>query len=233
MPNSSHTRSESSTEWLCRSRLEGEGTPALYPYAQLRNIVAHEDVRDAIKDECGPVENEFGLAFMEPLYRLMWRLNTLPALFTTHLSMAPRDLKPPLEWARTQVATQIIALSRNPAAHVDRASADALSDWLLELISTAKGTTDTVGRMISVGPTPMTLIRLRRPEAPYPYRDEDLIEIPGFGIVLRIRGCGNSRVTAAQRWSAAVKALAEVIEQAQNCRQLGNVRPHQHLCDGD
>jgi len=78
-----------SPPWLYTSLIEDEGHPALYPYAQLRNILAPEDVRVAIKDECGPLECEFGPHMVEPFYRLVWLMNTLPALFATHVNVAP------------------------------------------------------------------------------------------------------------------------------------------------
>src|SRR5258708_25041823 len=77
--------------WLYESQIESEGDPALYPYAQLRNILKPEDVRIAIKDECGPLESEFGIHLVEPFYRLLWLMNTLPAFFTTHVNVAPPD----------------------------------------------------------------------------------------------------------------------------------------------
>jgi len=217
--------------WLYESRIESEGHPALYPYAQLRNILNPGDVRIAIKNECGPLECEFGAQMVEPFYRLLWLMNTLPVLFTTHVNVAPPDYKPPYDWARTQVAAQIILLSRNTATHDHRVPADALSAQLLKLISTARGVGNSTGWMISVGPTPMTLIRLRTSDAPYPYRDEDLVETPGFGIVVRMHGCANSRTQAAQRWKGAVSVVADVIEQAQNQGQLGRVAPYQHVQD--
>jgi hypothetical protein len=219
--------------WLYESQIDGEGSPALYPYAQLRNILAPEDVRAVISDECGPIEAEFGVHAVEPFHRLLWLLNTTQAFFTTHVNIAPRDFKPPFDWARTQVAAQIIMLSRNPAAHDHRAPAEALAGWLAKLLTSAPHVTDSSGWMISVGPTPMTLIRLRTPDAHYPYRDEDLVESTGFGIVLRIRGCANSRVQAAQRWGGAVNTVVRVIEQEQNLGNIGRVSPHQHVEHAD
>ncbi len=150
--------------WLYESQIEGEGGSALYPYAQLRNILAPEDVRAAISDECGPIETELGIHAVEPFHQLLWLLNTIPAFFTTHVNVAPRDLKPPFEWARTQVAAQIIMLSRNPTTHDHRAPAEALAAWLAKLLCSAPHVADSSEWMISVGPTPMTLIRLRTPE---------------------------------------------------------------------
>jgi len=144
---------------------------------------------------------------------------------------AARDLKPPFDWARTQVAAQIIMLSRNLATHDHRGPAEALAGWLTKLLCSAERVADSSGWMISVGPTPTTLIRLRTPDAPYPYRDEDLVESPGFGIVLRIRGCANSRTQAARRWSGAVSTVIRVVEQAQGRGELGPMGPHRHVHD--
>jgi hypothetical protein len=88
-------RPTASPPWLYESQIEGEGRPALYPYAQLRNIRAPEDVRPAVKDECDPIETEFGIHAVEPFHRLIWLLNTVPAFFTTHVNVAPRAISSP------------------------------------------------------------------------------------------------------------------------------------------
>jgi hypothetical protein len=75
------------------------------------------------------------------------------------------------------------------------------------------------------------LFRLRIPDAPYPYRDEDPIEMPGFGSVLRFQGCANSRSKAAERWKAAVKFVTEIIEEGQAKNRLGRAEPYRHLDD--
>jgi hypothetical protein len=218
-----------SPTWLFESIYEAEGVPALYPYAQLRNILSPQDIRPAVLDECGPLEAEFGRAAIDPFYRLLWLMNTTPAMFTTHTNVAPSHLKPPFEWARTQVAAQIIAHSRNPAAHDSRPATTALTAWLGGLIAKGAPASDTRGWMISVGLTPMTLIRLRHVDAPYPYRDEDLIHAPGFGCVVRIRGCANSRSKAAERWRAAAAFIADLIGQAQQQGRLDRAEPHRHI----
>ncbi len=205
----------------------------MYPYAQLRNILKPEDVPSAIGDECAPLEQEFGTETVRPFYHLIWLFNTLPSLCTIQTQVAPRDLKPPYAWARTQVASQIILLPRDPTAHTDQRVAEATNSWWLRLISesAAQRTPNSVGWMISVGPTPVRLFLLRIPDAPYPYRDEDLIETPGFGSVLRLHGCANSRSKAAERWKAAVRFVADIIEQGQAQNHLGRAEPYRHLDD--
>jgi hypothetical protein len=215
--------------WLMVSMLEQH--PAMYPYAQLRNILKPADVPSAIGDECAALEQEFGQETVRPFYNLIWLLNTLPTLYTIQTQVAPRDLKPPYAWARTQVASQIILLTRDPIAHTDQRVAEAVNSWCLRLISerATQLNPNSAGWMISVGPTPVRLFRLRIPDAQYPYRDEDLTEIPGFGSVLRIRGCANSRSKAAERWQAAVKFVADIIEQGQAQNHLGRAEPYRHL----
>jgi len=205
----------------------------MYPYAQLRNILKPADVPRAIGDECAPLEQEFGTETVRPFYHLVWLFNTLPTLYTIQTQIAPRDLKPPYAWARTQVASQIILLPRDPTAHTDQRAAEAINSWCLRLLSERAHqlNPNSAGWMISVGPTPVRLFRLRIPDAQYPYRDEDLTEVPGFGSVLRLRGCANSRSTAAERWRAAVKFVADIIEQGQTQNQLGRAEPHRHLYD--
>jgi hypothetical protein len=205
----------------------------MYPYAQLRNILKFEDVPSAIGDECAPLEQEFGTEMVRTFYDLVWLLNTLPSLYTIQTQVAPRDLKPPYGWARTQVASQIIMLPRDPIAHTDQRVAEAVNSWWVWLISesAARRMPNSAGWMISVGPTPVRLLRLRIPDAPYPYRDEDLIEMPGFGSVLRLHGCANSRSKAAERWRAAVKFVTETIEQGQAQNRLGRAEPYRHVDD--
>ena len=210
-----------------------EEHPAMYPYAQLRNILRPEDVPSAIGDECAPLEHEFGAEMARPFYHLVWLFNTLPSLYTIQTQVAPRDLKPPYAWARTQVASQIILLPRDPIAHTDQRVAEAVNSWWWRLISesAAQRKPNSAGWIISVGPTPVRLFRLRVPDAPYPYRDEDLIEMSGFGSVLRFRGCANSRSKAAERWKAAVQFVAEIIEQEQAENRLGRAAPYKHVYD--
>jgi hypothetical protein len=216
--------------WLMVSMIDGEH-PAMYPYAQLQNILTPEDVPTAIADECGPLEQEFGGKVLEPFYRLIWLFNTLPSVYTIQTQVAPRDLKPPYPWARTQVASQIILMPRDPITHADKRVAEGICSWWLRLISenSAQRPQKSDGWMISVGLTPVKLFRLRLPDAPYPYRDEDLIEIPGFGSILRFRGCANSRSKAAERWSAAVRFVANIAEREQ--ARLGQAAPHRHVYD--
>jgi hypothetical protein len=218
-------------QWLMVSRLEEY--PAMYPYAQLRNILKPEDVPSAIADECAPLEQEFGGEALRPFYHLLWLLNTLPSLYTFQTQVAPRDLKPPYAWARTQVASQIIVLPRDPTTHTDQRSVEAINSWWLRSISqcASQRTPNSTGWMISVGPTPVRLLRLRIADAPDQYRDEDLIEMPGFGSVLRFHGCANSRLQAAERWKAAVKFVAEIIEEEQSQNRLGRAEPHRHIYD--
>ena len=215
--------------WLMETILDKH--PAMYPYAQLRNISTPADVSEALKDETAPLEQEFGLETLRPFYRLVWLVNTLPSIFTIQTQVASRDHKPLFDWARTQVAAQIILLSRNPLQQGDRSSVEAANaDWL-KLIgeSAIKQKPNTAGWMISIGPTPVRLFRLRVPGAPYPYRNEDLVEVPGFGSIFRFYGCGNARSKAAERWKAAIQFVCQIIEDQQARGRLGTAQPYLHI----
>lgn len=218
------------TPWLHVSSLEGEGQrPALYPYAQLRNILKPGDVEVAVGDECAGLQKEFGLTLIQPVYELIWLLNTNATLFTTHTNVAPRDLKPPFEWARTEVAIQLVCLGRDMSSHKYLAAAETLAESFRRLLVKQPGPRNPTGWMIATGPTPMTLIHLRRSDVPYPYRDEDLIELRGFGCVIRIRGCGSSRISAAQRFGAAVSFVRDAFKQTLDNAEIGRATPHVHF----
>jgi hypothetical protein len=53
---------------------------AMYPNAQLRNVLKPEDVLSAIGDECARLEQEFGTEMLRPFYDLVWLLNTVQAV---------------------------------------------------------------------------------------------------------------------------------------------------------
>jgi hypothetical protein len=89
---------------------EGPRT-AVYPYAQLREMMAPEECRNAVLDETSTLESEFGLDLVQPLYQLLWTLNSSAGVFTSHTVAAPREHKPPLDWAREYVAVAVICLA--------------------------------------------------------------------------------------------------------------------------
>lgn len=215
----------SNPTWLYVSSLEGERTSALFPYAQLRNILTREDVRLAVADECRLLEEEFGTALLEPFFDLIWLMNTNAGMFTTHTNVAPADRTPPFAWARTQVAAQIICLSRESWRHQHLPSSEALAAWLRRLVGKQNPPRNTTGWMIATGPTPMTLLHLRHPDVPYPYCDGDIIERAGFGCVLRIRGCANSRSSAAERFQAAVSFVRDTFKRALDSGEVPRAEP--------
>jgi hypothetical protein len=214
--------------WLAPLLDEGAAT-AVYPYAQLREILTPGDCRRAVLDETQPLEVEFGQALVRPLYDLLWSLNCGAGVFTSHTVVAPPNHQPPVDWAKSYVAAATIILSRNQREHYDQSACAASVDELARIISASAPTHDATGWHLSVGPCNVIFTR---DMAVTTFRSFLAGDTKGYGCQLVIGGAANSRRTAAIRWSQAVTFVNNAIQRTQHLKGTTPAAPHRHTIPG-
>ncbi len=213
-----------------RAPLLDEGpTTAVYPYAQLRDIQTPADCRRAVLDETSPLETEFGMTILQPLYELLWTLNCGAGVFTSHTVVAKPGHRAPYDWAKHYVAVAIITLSRNNAEHFEQDACQQSCDELGRIIRATAPAQDHTGWYLSVGPCnvifttdmSVTTFRTTLPR-----------DTKGFGCQLIIGGAASNRRTAATRWSQATTFVNNNIKRTQTGTNTVPAPPHQHALPG-
>jgi hypothetical protein len=213
-----------------RLSLVDEGrTTAIYPYVQLREILDPDDWRLAIIDEIGRLEEEFGQAIVQPLYELLWVLNSGAGMFTSHTTVAPYNHQSPYNWAKNYVGVAIITLSRNHAEHLDIDACQRTVDELGHIISARAPQQDSTGWYLTVGSCNVIFTREMSLTSFRSFLPE---HIKGYGCQLIIGGAANNRRTAAIRWSQAVTFVTSAIHRTQQGENVIPAMPHRHAIPG-
>ena len=147
-------------DWLRHLVLTDEGASRpLYPYSLLKNILSPSDCREAVLNETAPFEEEFGQAFVQSFDDLLWRINTVTDVFTTHATVSSSDRKSPFEWAKAFVGSAIIILPRTDLSRHQSHSAEDMASMLVRLLANSKEIPkDTTGWQVLVYPTTLTLL---------------------------------------------------------------------------
>ncbi len=207
---------------------EGAHT-ALYPYNQLREILTPEDCRPAIQDEALPLEAEFGTSIAQPLYDLIWTLNTGAGVFTSHTVITKPGHPPHYDWAKHDIAVAIIILSRHHDENFNKDAVMTSVDELCRIISAQAPTQDYTGWHLSVGPCNVTF---NTDMAVTTFRTTLPTDTRGFGIQLIIGGAANGRQTAATRWKNAVSFVNNGVRRTQQGPNVRPAAPHRHAIPG-
>ena len=202
--------------WFFVGQLVEEGPrTAVYPYSKLRPIREPSDVRSAIIDETQPLESEFGVSVVEPLYRLVWLLNTGRGVFTSHTLIAPPEAKAPYNWARHYVAAQIIVLSRDSSERMNLPKTVNMMDELRLLIAgNPTSANNTRGWFLQLSALNVMFERAR-----------------GYGGGVIVGGCASSRQEAARRWCRACLFLESTLTANQTADDRHPAPPHHHTLD--
>jgi len=213
--------------WIDSLRDEGPRT-AVYPYVQLREILAPNDCRQAVLDQTEALEVEFGRPILQPLYDLLWTLNGNVGVFTSHTVSAPRSHRPPYDWATDYVAIAIICLSRNERDHLSQDACIEMVNELGRVISRYAPEEDTSGWRISVGPCNMIFT----PEMSLTtFRSLLPGDTKGYGCQLIVGGAAGKRHRAASRCSRALAFVNTAISRAVQNNAIP-ATPHRHLLPG-
>ena len=210
---------------------EGELT-ALYPYRQLREIQEPVHARLAVIDETRALEREFGVAVISPLYGMLWSLNGVSGMATSHCLVAPSEQRPIFPWASSMIACQILMLSRCVNENLSlRPNQEAAKELYGLLQASEKCPRDPTGWLIEVGLVNFRFLMV--PQHVVYTSEADLVEHPGYGVSIRICGCASSRSKAAERWSRAALFIADSIDS--NLAKAGMVRadPHRHMAGSE
>jgi hypothetical protein len=144
--------------WLSvETLLDPDDTRALYPYPLLDNILAPEDSRAAVLNETGVLEAEFGADLLLPLYQLLWRLNTIDDIFTSHLTVSHPDHPSPFEWAKCFIGAAIVILPRKQELRHDERAAEGMAHALARLLAESSVVpSNTAGWQLRLFPTVVT-----------------------------------------------------------------------------
>jgi hypothetical protein len=217
-------------EWLHPRALFDEGAhTAVYPYAQLKEILRLDDVRDAVLDETCFLEELAGRAVVDPFYELIWTLNGCAGVFTSHVAVTPPGYPPPYTWAKAYVASAIILLSRNSNDHQNAAGVQAATAELLRTIASSplvEGQNPT-GWYVSVGPVNVIFTNEMSKTT---FADTSVTsDRRGFGCQLIIGGAANSRLNASARWSRAAAFVGDTLKQVQHSSGAIPAPAHQHI----
>jgi hypothetical protein len=193
-------------DWLLFEQLVDEGSEAgaLYPYSLLKNILSREDCREAILDETISLEQEFGRDQVEPLYQLLWTLNTIEDICTSHTNTSPLDRKSPFEWARHFVGAAIIILPRKLEARRGLREAEGMAGALCYKLGTNQSVpSDTTGWQIRVFPTTVY------------HQTYGGDRWRGYAHRIVISGSAGTRRHAAERWARAVTFVTATLATVQ------------------
>jgi hypothetical protein len=130
----------------------------LYPYPLLNNILSPEDSRQAVIDDTRPLEQEFGSSCVEPLYRLLWRINTVEDVFTSHLSVSSPETRCPFDWATAFIGTSVVIMPRNQFHRHELERAIGMAGMLARTIAANSArAANTSGWHVRVFPAVVTL----------------------------------------------------------------------------
>lgn len=169
----------------------------LFPYSLFKPIVTPKDVYDAVRDETLTLENEFGSTAVEPFYDLLWPLNSAPRIMTSHIAVANREARPPFDWARTYVATQISIINRDRQRREMKEVAVAMARQLTELVRREPPDFDVTGCIVIARPCGIKLLDDGDPNNPG-------LDKQGYTCDLAIGAAAANRSTAAMRWKRTV-----------------------------
>ncbi len=199
---------------------------ALYPYPLLNNILSAADCREAVIDETASLEQEFGRDLVEPIYQLLWRVNTIEDVFTSHLSVSPPDYEPPFVWAKCFVGTSIVILPRKQADRHERRAAEGMANMLgRAFLGSRFIPRDTAGLQIRLFPTTVDLayqiVMVDSKGSVFPTNESEW-QI-GYGHEIVISGSAGTRRRAAERWSRTTVFVLQTLA------SLREAPPHQHF----
>jgi hypothetical protein len=192
-------------------------TRALYPYSQLKNILSPQGCRQAVLDETTTFEQEFGRDVVQPFYDLLWRLNTVVDVFTSHGTVSPPNRESPFDWAKAFVGSAVILLPRNQHLRHQLPDADGRAGMLTRLLAESKfiptDPRETMGWQVLIYPTTMTLLYdvvLTNDDRSFvlPQAPEERL---GFGHEIVISGSAGTRDRAAERWSNAIRFVLDTM----------------------
>ena len=176
--------------------------------------------------ETGRLETEFGEELVQPVYQLLWRLNTISDVFTSHFAASPIDHRSSFAWASRFVGTAITILAREQEKRHSQEAARGMAGMLARLLlATEVIPEDTAGWHIRVLPTLIDLAHqtalVDATGATFPAGETE--ERVGFGHEIVISGSAGTRRRTAQRWPKA----AAFVRNALN--RLPEETPYQHF----
>jgi len=214
-------------DWLSVEQLVDAGEHrALYPYPLLGNIRSASECRTCALNETEAFEEEFGRDLVQPLYNLLWRLNTIGDIFTSHTSVSPLDRKSPFEWAKAFIGSSMLIMTRDQQGRHSLQAAQGRAGMLARVLAGSKVVpTDTTGWQIRLFPTTVNLAYQTGLGTP----DGNIIipqgneERTGFAHEIVITGSAGNRRRAAERWARAITFVCETLE------HLPEHAPYQHF----
>jgi hypothetical protein len=226
------TQGKPDLSWLWRRALIEEGPhTAAYPYFGLREILSLEDCRPAVFDETQALEAEFGRALVEPLYRLIWALNTGKDSCTSHTAISPPDHKSPFAWAGHYLGSELITLPRLQSERHDVAVANEMVETLGRILAASPllERQNTKGWRVIVRPTNVSAVYEVLAAAPGGGHRTLVREHRAYGCGLIVSGSASSRVKACERWSRCVAFVAETLHHLQTMDGAVPALPHRHF----
>lgn len=212
------TKATMDSSWLRLGALRDEGSrTAVYPYFKLKNILTPEDCRPAALEETEALEREFGRAIADPIYRLLWVLNTAKGVCTSHTTISPANWKSPFDWARHYVGSAIITLPRDSAEQHDRRVAAELVQELGQTLAVSRflHRHNTTGWFVIICPVTINFGYETEITMPDGATQKGVRDWPGYGCELIISGSASSRAKAGERWSGCVSFVADTLHDLQ------------------
>jgi hypothetical protein len=202
-------------DWLSLEQLSDAGDlRALYPYPLLENIPFPGHCRKAASNETAAFEQEFGLDIVQPFYRLLWRLNTISDIFTSHSTVSPPDRKSPFGWAEAFVGASTVIMPRDQIARHDLRAASGMATMLARILAQSRFIPkETTGWQIRVFPTIVNLAYetgIGSPEGRILLR-HGMEQHEGFAHELVITGSAGTHRRAAERWERATDFICETL----------------------